>query len=366
MNQTILDRNNQSITVDLICYFSNNGKKYAFYSKNETVQDGLIKMYVAEENMGLTNDISQDDWSNLKKIMQGIITGNTSDIQFLAYNNSVKFNEPKAIALNDTNINTIKTAFKNATQNIGGSEPILNKDILTQNFGGNTESINTSEPVQISPIPNIQNNFNMESTPVNLNANPIVEENVNQSIQNNEPINNGTIIPSVESVNSEQSIPSIEPIPSVDEVTNVNEPIQNTSNSDEIALNINSIKPGGFDSGFKVSNEPNIFDNPDMPYQITEEEINKPIVSEVSEAFNSSPVLEPVENKLTIKVGSELNNKKIELNNRKIKLFEELASIYKEENELLKSELNDSNDALEHTASNLFNSNGTLNDSIIN
>ena len=33
---TVLDRNGQPMNVELICYFSNGAKKYAFYTKNET------------------------------------------------------------------------------------------------------------------------------------------------------------------------------------------------------------------------------------------------------------------------------------------------------------------------------------------
>lgn len=338
---TILDRNSQSMNVNLICYFSNNNKKYIFYDKNETVQDGLIKMYVSEENLGLNNDITQDEWTNLKKIMQGIITGNTNSIEFLSYNNPIKVNEPKVIALNDVNINAIKNAYKNVVGVSSLNEPVLNKDILSQNFGNNTEvSVTTPETVQISPIPEIQNNFNMESTPVNLNINPIVENSDNQNVS--------------------ESIPSVEPIiPNIEPIVNVSQPINDSFTDNNIgALNINNIKPGGIDSGFKVSNEPNIFDNPTIPYQITEEEINNLDMPQVNNGFDAVPTVDDTSKRVDDK---DLTNKKIELNNRKIKLFEELANIYKEENELLKNEGSDS-DVLERTASNLFNNNGTLND----
>lgn len=74
---TIINNQNQEITVDLICYFQNNtnNKKYVFYTKNEIVQDGLIKIYVAEENNGITTDITPEEWNELKVIMQDIIKG---------------------------------------------------------------------------------------------------------------------------------------------------------------------------------------------------------------------------------------------------------------------------------------------------
>ena len=345
---TVLDRNGQPMNVELICYFSNGTKKYAFYTKNETVQDGLIKMYVAEENSGLSNDITPDEWNNLKKIMQGIITGGATDIQFLAYANPLKLNEGKAIALNDANINAIKTAYKNNVDN-SSEDTVLNKDLLSQSFGGNVDApIDTPEPVQISAIPQNQNTFNMEATPVNLNTNPVEEVNTNpfDSIPKIEPIT-----PIVEAPVLENSVPEIPSLGS--------EP-----------LSINSVKPSGIESGFRVSNEPNIFDQP-APFQITEEEINTPlndVITPVNEVSNVNIFSQPIENVSNNVIDNNQNNKldssnidvdkKIALNERKIKLFEELANIYKEENELLKSE----NNSLENTASNLFNNNGTLNE----
>lgn len=340
MNQTILDRNNQSINVNLICYFSNNGKKYIFYDKGETVQDGLIKMYVSEENSGLVSDISQDEWNNLKKVMQGIITGNLTGIEFLNYGSSLQFNEPKVIALNDANINAIKTAYKNAVGNTV-NEPVLNKDILSQSFGNN-ESVNTvtPEPVELSSIPNIQNTFDMESTPVNLNVAPTMPE-----------------IPSVESVTNglENTIPTVPEMPSIEPISQVENNF--SIGNDEPVLNINNIKPGGIDSGFKVSDEPNIFDNPIST--ITEKEINA-TENPMNNAFNVAPVNVIENSNINNSFENDINKKKIELNNRKIKLFEELANVYREENELLSG--NEDENPLEKTASNLFNNNGTLND----
>jgi len=77
----IINNQKEQMTVDLICYFqnNNNNKKYLFYTKNEIVQDGLIKMYVAEENNGVIADITPDEWNELKLIMQDIIKGVSSN-----------------------------------------------------------------------------------------------------------------------------------------------------------------------------------------------------------------------------------------------------------------------------------------------
>ncbi len=344
MNVNIIESNGMNTNVNLICYFTgNNGKNYLFYSKNETVQDGLIKMYVASE----VGSISDDEWTSLKKDMQQIIMGN-STVKFLNYSNPVRTGEARAIALNNTNIDAIKNAYSKVAEISGGT----NKDLLSQSFNEIPKSDVAkveNEPIQISSIPNVQNNFNMEGSPVNLSTNP-------------EPV-----VPAIDSV------PKIEPInpnPTPD-IPSVN------GNGPE--LNINSVKPAsGIDSGFRVSNEPNIFDQPSTPFNISEEDINKPldvpvqnnnnvfsgnndngnIFNNASETLNTNNV--PVNN--DVKEVSNSNkvdvNKQIELNERKIKLFTELANIYKEENDMLKnqSEVND------NTASNLFNNNGTLDD----
>ena len=329
MNINIFLSNGMSDTVDLVCYFTgNNGKNYLFYTKNETVQDGLIKMYVASE-IGAVDDT---EWTNLKKDMQQIIMG-TSTVKFLNYSNPIRIREARAIALNNTNISSIKNAY---SKNIGISGE-TNKDLLSQSFGDTPKVEVQNDPVQINPIPAVQNNFNMENTPVNMNVNP-------------EPVMSVT-----------DSVPKIEPINSV---------LNPNPTNDEVALNINSVKPAGIESGFKVSNEPNIFDQPRMPFNITEEDINKPIENmSTNNAFNGNADAnnifntvseQPTVNNTVNKIENqkEVNvNRQIELNERKIKLFTELANIYKEENEML-SESTLSN----NTASDLFNNNGTLDD----
>ena len=345
MNVNIVLSNGMNENVDLICYFTgNNGKNYLFYTKNETVQDGLIKMYVASE----TGSVSDDEWTLLKKDMQQIIMG-TSTVKFLNYSNPIRIGETRAIALNNTNINAIKSAYnKNTEVSIG-----TNKDLLSQSFNEIPKSDVAkveNEPIQISSIPNVQNNFNMEGSPVNLNTNP-------------EPV-----------------APVINPIPTVEPINSVSTPDIPVVNGTGPALNINSVKQPGIESGFKVSNEPNIFDQPSTPFNITEEDINKPLDvpgqnnnvfmgnNDNGNIFNN-PVIEPINKNTENNVSSTQNintksnnkvdvNKQIELNERKIKLFTELANIYKEENDMLKSE----SEVNDNTASDLFNNNGTLDD----
>lgn len=74
---TIINSQNQEEQVDLVCYFKNNdnNNKYLFYTKNEIMQDGLVKLYVAKESTGTPSEISPEEWNELKGIMQDIIKG---------------------------------------------------------------------------------------------------------------------------------------------------------------------------------------------------------------------------------------------------------------------------------------------------
>ena len=321
MNVNIIESNGMNTSVNLICYFTgNNGKNYLFYTKNETVQDGLIKMYVASE----VGSIRDDEWTSLKKDMQQIIMGN-STVKFLNYSNPIRTGEARAIALNNTNIDAIKNAYSKVTEISGGT----NKDLLSQSFN-ETPEIQTqvqqpqSEPVQISSIPNIQNNFNMEGSPVNLNT------------------------------SSEPVAPVIDSVPKIEPINPIPTPDIPSVNGNGPELNINSVKPAsGIDSGFRVSNEPNIFDQPSTPFNISEEDINKPL--DVPVQNNNNVFSGNNDNGNIFNNASEtLNTNNVPVNND----VKEVSNSNKEENDMLKnqSEVND------NTASNLFNNNGTLDD----
>lgn len=85
-NQITIINNGINQNVELISYFElvNTGKKYLFYTLNEKVENGLVKMYSAcATNNGSTftleNDMSDEEWNNLKTIMKTILTGGTDE-----------------------------------------------------------------------------------------------------------------------------------------------------------------------------------------------------------------------------------------------------------------------------------------------
>lgn len=79
------------VNVELISYFEvvDSSKKYLFYTKNETVENNLIKMYVSEvisesNTINVAEKMTDQEWTNLKNIMKSILTGgNNVNIRYL-------------------------------------------------------------------------------------------------------------------------------------------------------------------------------------------------------------------------------------------------------------------------------------------
>ncbi|MDD4188052.1 MAG: hypothetical protein PHX04_04800 [Bacilli bacterium] len=82
--------------VEIITYFKmlSTGKNYLFYTKNEVVENNLIKMYVTEiisegTNFNVSDKMSDEEWISLKNIMKSILTGsNDINIKYLEIGDS--------------------------------------------------------------------------------------------------------------------------------------------------------------------------------------------------------------------------------------------------------------------------------------
>ena len=83
--------NGEIINAELVSYFElvDTGKKYVFYTLNEVVENGLIKMYVSEvssDGATLAQTMSDDEWATLKSIMKSMLTGNENpNIKYLKW-----------------------------------------------------------------------------------------------------------------------------------------------------------------------------------------------------------------------------------------------------------------------------------------
>lgn len=93
-NQITIVNNGVTQSVELISFFEivSTGKKYLFYTLNEKVENGLVKMYAASAtNVGSTftleNDMSDDEWNSLKVVMKTILTGGQDvNVKYLTVN----------------------------------------------------------------------------------------------------------------------------------------------------------------------------------------------------------------------------------------------------------------------------------------
>lgn len=81
-NQITIVNNGVNQNAELISFFEiiNVGKKYIFYTLNERVENNLVKMYasVADNNgrvFTLGQEMTDEEWNNLKTIMKNILTG---------------------------------------------------------------------------------------------------------------------------------------------------------------------------------------------------------------------------------------------------------------------------------------------------
>lgn len=268
---------------------------------------------------------------------------NSIEIEYLEPKNEFRVGSVKNIAVPSNNVGDIKKMYPNSKKNES------NADMLSQSFNTTplvtpipqTENTveNVAEPVQISPIPVVQNT-NLESEPVNLDVNVSMPE-----------------MPTIEPIVAETS--PIEPV--------IETPIVEANNivtPSEVEQNTTPV----IESTFKVSDAPNIFDNP-IPTNIQENNL----VQENKNIFN-----QPSEIKEDIVKSENLSEQKSDLNDdiitaeialleNNIKHYEGLAENNRKLIELkrkqIKKEENDVN--LENTASNLFNNSGVLDDDMV-
>lgn len=72
--------------VEIVSYFElrNNKKQYIFYTKNEVVEEGYVKLYISEVvteglDFRLKKIMSDEDWAMIKGIMRKILTNQVGE-----------------------------------------------------------------------------------------------------------------------------------------------------------------------------------------------------------------------------------------------------------------------------------------------
>lgn len=81
--------NGEVLNAELISFFElvNTGKKYIFFTLNEITDNDLVKMYASEiGNETLTDEMTDEEWNNLKNVMKNILTGkNDPNVKYLKW-----------------------------------------------------------------------------------------------------------------------------------------------------------------------------------------------------------------------------------------------------------------------------------------
>jgi len=332
-----------------------------------------------------------------------------ANITYLPIRGTIKIGLEKVIAFNTQNKESIKNAYTNDPTIVSTSTAVSNKDLLSQSF--NIPSIETTttpeiplqtekkeetQPIEntvsLIGIPTTQNSQKLEDNPVNMNMETNItplETPMDSPITN---INEVTMDP----LNGLQDvIPNtglnIDPLPESNEnisLETIPNPLENISNIAIPDLNIvenNVLTPA---SDFQVSSAPNIFDQP-LDLGISQNEINltdKTNLPENNESFSNIiiPGQEPKTEEITAEKENTTNStvienisgpisdnsllEEIEIEKENAELFEKLAKNSRKKAELLEKRINEetqNNNESGPSASDLFNSNGTLNDNVV-
>lgn len=185
-NITVIDIYGNSVSAQGISYIKLNstGKQYVLYTLNETVDNGLIKMYVAETgpNIGVAGSIPDPEWTELRKIMVSLSHGDSvSDITHLKMSGVIFYvGEPKKIAVKQDKIATFVAAQDKAmiamTQNNSGNEPAV-MGVSSNTFFDSSVASSTSAPDEPAFVPS--------SEQVNIFAQPIKPAYPNSVPENN-------------------------------------------------------------------------------------------------------------------------------------------------------------------------------------
>ena len=348
-----------------------------------------------------------------------------ANITHLPVTGQIKTGGEKVIALNQQNIDLLKKGYSNDPAVIAANSAVSNKDLLSQSFATpaldvavepavveaapaievvptqtetapvvETAVSNSNEivenPVQITGIPTVQNTVNLESNPVNMSMEPVAAEENNtmdplSGLDNLIPNTTLNVTPIAAEIASTEN--------------NANPIMESANEAPVIDVTNSEVKKeeSAMESPFQVTSAPNIFDQPIAPVEEKKEEV---VAEKTDETVDNNVNLDPLnifampqtnannEVTPTIEVSNEENKEiktesvanNIELTNdilqAEIALEKEAADLYDKlaQNSRKKIELLEQkrktttnnvielNTNLEPSASELFNSNGTLND----
>ena len=333
---TIKNNQNQEEQVELVCYFKkDNSKNYVFYTKNEILKDGLLKLYVANENNGMGLGITLEEWNGLKGVMQDIICGNVKDnIKFQGVTGTITINDIKEILLNPAYSSKILEKYENSEAVINFNNENSNKSLIANAFGGITETApgkeNKEESLSIPSLQNLTNESptpNIEISPIPTNKDDLSKEPVSMNMSPTEQIPTGleslsSLTNDINNIAMPNSEVNVNPL-------DINNNVLKTTQNNNVALEqTNDQKtPEPEIKNFGVGTEPrtNIFDNittiPD--FGISRSEINNDNLT--TEATNQTDSID----KEKVDAVGQFLEQSAKNDNELSSLLEQLASFYK-------------------------------------
>lgn len=333
---TIKNNQNQEEQVELVCYFKkDNSKNYVFYTKNEILKDGLLKLYVANENNGMGLGITLEEWNGLKGVMQDIICGNVKDnIKFQGVTGTITINDVKEILLNPAYSSKILEKYENSEAVINFNNENSNKSLIANAFGGINETApgkeNKEESLSIPSLQNLTNESptpNVEISPIPTNKDDLSKEPVSMNMSPTEQIPTGleslsSLTNDINNIAMPNSEVNVNPL-------DINNNVLKTTQNNNVALEqTNDQKtPEPEIKNFGVGTEPrtNIFDNitttPD--FGISQSEINNDNLT--TEATNQTDSID----KEKVDAVGQFLEQNAKNDNELSSLLEQLASFYK-------------------------------------
>lgn len=284
-NVTIIDKNGNGILAEGVSYITianeTASKNYIFYTLNETVENGLTKIYIAEVTDGGPSEvkIADEEWANIKKIMVSIL--HAEEVPNVSFNklngNTFNVSEPKKLAIDlvkkQTLVDTQNMKTLENAQNVAVTEPAT-----TGSFFNTAVTDNAAiAPAETDSVPNIfENPLQPEVTPSSLGG---IEDPTKVPINNNAGLENPV-----------DKIDVIEEVPNMDQtmVTMNNEvsampteapvqaPIQNNKPSMEEVKNALDVLNRYFQDGTNI-----LVSEPVQPALVPQAVVPEPIQSPV-------------------------------------------------------------------------------------
>lgn len=333
---TIKNNQNQEEQVELVCYFKkDNSKNYVFYTKNEILKDGLLKLYVANENNGMGLGITLEEWNGLKGVMQDIICGNVKDnIKFQGVTGTITINDIKEILLNPAYSSKILEKYENSEAVINFNNENSNKSLIANAFGGITETApgkeNKEESLSIPSLQNLTNESptpNIEISPIPTNKDDLSKEPVSMNMSPTEQIPTGleslsSLTNDINNIAMPNSEVNVNPL-------DINNNVLKTTQNNNVALeqtnDQKTLEPEIKNFGVGTEPRTNIFDNittiPD--FGISQSEINNDNLT--TEATNQTDSID----KEKVDAVGQFLEQSAKNDNELSSLLEQLASFYK-------------------------------------